>query len=272
MGDISGKVVFITGAARGQGRSHAVRFAAAGADVAILDICGPVSEHVPYPPATPDDLAETVKQISGYDVGMVARQADVREFAQVKSVVDEALSVFGRIDVVVANAGIYTCDWVWEVPESAWDATVDTNLKGLWNTVRAVVPAMISAGRGGSIIITSAESAVRGHPLIGHYAATKMGQIGLMKSLATELAPYSIRVNTVNPLAVNTPMTTGPAGARITETLMRLRPGLSGADDMGWVEPDDVSDVVLYLASEKAQGITGVQLPVEPKAAGDPPS
>lgn len=269
MGDFSGKAVFVTGAARGQGRSHAVRFAAAGADVAMLDICGPVHDGVPYPPATHEDLAETVEQVAKHGGRVVARQADVRDFDQVKAVVDEALDVFGHIDVVVANAGAYTTDWGWEIPESAWNATIDTNLKGVWNTIRATVPSMISAGNGGAIIITSAESAIRGHPLISHYAAAKMGQVGLMKSLATELAPYAIRVNTVNPLAVNTPMATGAAAATIIETLMRLRPG---SDEPGWVEPDDVSDMVLYLASPEAEGITGVQVPVEPKTAGDSPA
>jgi SDR family mycofactocin-dependent oxidoreductase len=269
MGDFSGKAVLVTGAARGQGRSHAVRFAAAGADVAMLDICGPVDEHVPYPPATPDDLAETAEQVTKHGGRVVARQADVRYFDQVKAVVDEALAAFGHIDVVVANAGVYTCDWGWEIPESAWNATIDTNLKGVWNTIRATVPSMISAGKGGAIIITSAESAIRGHPLISHYAAAKMGQVGLMKTLATELVPYAIRVNTVNPLAVNTPMATGAAAATIIETLMRLRPG---ADEPGWVEPDDVSDMVLYLASPEAEGITGIQVPVEPKTAADSPA
>src|ERR671915_384652 len=222
MGDFSGKAVLVTGAARGQGRSHAVRFAAAGADVAMLDICGPVDEHVPYPPATPDDLAETTELVTKQGGRAVARQADVRSFDQVKAVVDEALAAFGHIDVVVANAGVYTCDWGWEIPESAWNATIDTNLKGVWNTIRATDP-----------------------------------------------APYSIRVNTVNPLAVNTPMATGAAAATIIETLMRLRPG---SDEPGWVEPDDVSDMVLYLASPEAEGITGIQVPVEPKTAADSPA
>jgi SDR family mycofactocin-dependent oxidoreductase len=262
MTSFSGKVVLVTGAARGQGRSHAVQFAKAGADLAILDICGPVDEHVPYPPATEEEFTETAKLVAEHNVRVVARKADVRRYGQVKAVVDEALDAFGHIDIVVANAGIYTCDWGWEIPESAWQATIDTNLTGVWNTVRATVPEMIRAGNGGSIIIASAESAVRGHPLISHYAATKMGLVGFMKSLATELEPYSIRVNTINPLAVNTPMTTGAAGKRLLETLVALR---SETADFGtgWVQPEDVSEVVLYLASDEAAKITGVQLPVE---------
>lgn len=259
------RVVLITGGARGQGRSHAVRFAAEGADVAVLDICCKIDDSIGYPPATPEDLEETAALVRKYRNEVIARRADVREFEQVKAVVDEVLDTFGRIDVVVANAGVCSFEWGWKISESAWDATIDTNLKGTWNTVRATVPAMIEAGRGGSIIITSAAAEVRDQPLVAHYAASKVGQLGMMKVLATELAQYDIRVNSVNPLGVNTPMSTGPGTARVVETLAALRPATTDVPQVPWVEPDDVSDVVLFLASDEARKMTGVQMPIEVK-------
>lgn len=265
MSRFENKVVLVTGAARGQGRSHAVRFAAEGADVAILDICRQVHEHVAYPPATPEDLEQTAEMVTKYRGRVVARQADVRHYDQVCAVVGEAIATFGGIDIVVANAGVCMFEWSWEIAESAWDATIDTNLKGVWNTVRATVPSMVSAGQGGSIIITSAAAEVRDHPLVAHYATSKVGQVGLMRVLSTELAQYNIRVNTVNPLGVNTPMATGPAAAGVEETVATLRPAATDLTRVPWAEPDDVSDVVLYLASAEASSITGVQMPVEPK-------
>lgn len=261
----SDRVVLITGGARGQGRAHAVRFAAEGADVVLLDICRQVHEAVAYAHATPEDLERTAALVRGHGGGLIARQADVRRYDEVRDVVDEALSTFGRIDVVVANAGICAFDWCWEIAESAWDAVVDTNLKGVWNTVRATVPAMIEAGRGGSIVITSAAAEVRDQPLVAHYAATKAGLVALMKVLSTELAQHDIRVNTVNPLAVNTPMVAGPGIARVVETMAALHPAATDAPRVPWVEPEDVSEVVLYLASDEAKSVTGVQVPVEVK-------
>ena len=252
----SDRVVFITGAARGQGRSHAVRFAEEGADLVLLDICGPVDAHVPYPPATPEDLAETAALAGKYGRQVLARQADVRDHDRLQAVADEALAALGRIDVVVANAGICSFEWGWQIPESAWRATLDTNLTGVWNTVRATVPAMIDAGRGGCVVITSAAAEVRDQPLVAHYAASTVGQVGLMKVLATELARYGIRVNTVNPLGVNTVMATGAP-------IAMLQPAVGDPPHGPWAEPDDVSDVVLYLASDEARSVTGVQMPVQ---------
>jgi len=267
MNRFENKVALVTGGARGQGRAHAVRFAAEGADVAVLDICRQVHQDVSYPPATAEDLERTAEIVTKYRGRVVARQADVRDYEQICTVVDEALATFGSIDIVVANAGVLSFGWSWEIAESAWNAIIDTNLKGVWNTVRATVPSMISAGRGGSIIITSSAAEIRDHPLIAHYVASKAGQVGLMRALATELAQYNIRVNTVNPLAVNTVMATGAAAAGVEETLASLRPAATDLPTVSlpWAEPDDVSDVVLYLASPEASSVTGVQMPVEPR-------
>jgi (+)-trans-carveol dehydrogenase len=263
MGQFDGKVALITGAARGQGRSHAVRFAEEGADLVLLDICRAVHASVAYEPATTEDLEETATLVRRRGRRVLARQADVRDYAQVKAVVADAIAEFARLDIVVANAGICCFGRGWEISESAWDAVIDTNLKGAWNTLRAVVPFMIDAKRGGSIIITSAATEIQDQPYIAHYAASKLGMIGLMRVFAKELEQHGIRVNTVNPAGVNTPMASGPQTARLLETEPLLLPGAAELDHIPFVEPEDVTKVVIYLASDEANSITGVQMPIE---------
>ena len=206
MGRFDGKVVFITGAARGQGRAHAQRFAAEGADVIAVDVCAPVLPDVGYPAATEEDLAETARLVEQEGRGCVARVADVRDQAALDAAVAEGLDRFGRLDVVVANAGVASYHLTCDVPEEHWATVLDVNLTGVWRTVKAAVPPMIEAGKGGAITLISSAAGLRGYAYLGHYAATKHGLVGLMRSLAIELGPHGIRVNTVHPGAVDTPM------------------------------------------------------------------
>jgi (+)-trans-carveol dehydrogenase len=270
---MEGKVAFITGAARGQGRSHAVRLAQEGADIIAVDICGPISdEPAVIAESTPEDLAETVKLVEDLDRRIVAIQADVRDFDALKAAVDSGVEQLGRLDVIVANAGIgnggATLD---KTSERDWQEMIDINLSGVWKSVKAGVPHLISGGNGGSIILTSSVGGLKAYPNTGHYIAAKHGVVGLMRSFAVELGEHSIRVNSVHPTNVNTPMF-------MNEGTMKLfRPDLEnpGPDDMkvvgqlmhtlpiGWVEPEDIANAVLFLASDESRYITGVTLPVD---------
>ena len=272
-GRMEGKVAFITGAARGQGRSHAVRLAQEGADIIAVDICGPISdEPAVIAESTPEDLAETVKLVEDLDRRIVAIQADVRDFDALKAAVDSGVEQLGRLDVIVANAGIgnggATLD---KTSERDWQEMIDINLSGVWKSVKAGVPHLISGGNGGSIILTSSVGGLKAYPNTGHYIAAKHGVVGLMRSFAVELGEHSIRVNSVHPTNVNTPMF-------MNEGTMKLfRPDLEnpGPEDMelvakfmhvlpiGWVEPEDISNAVLFLASDEARFVTGVTLSVD---------
>ncbi len=270
MGRMDGKVAFITGAARGQGRSHALRLAQEGADIIALDVCQPV-ESVPYPMSTPDDLAETVKLVEELDRRIVAREADVRDLGQLESVVQEGVSEFGHIDVVCANAGIASFAPALEMTEQMWQDMIDINLTGVWKTIRAAVAPMVERRQGGAVIITSSVAGLFGFPNLVHYSAAKAGVVGIMRVLAQELAPYMIRVNTVNPTTVNTPMVMNDVSPQL------FRPDLESptVDDMNealiglnalpipLIEAVDVSNAVLWLASDEARYITGVALPVD---------
>ncbi|PXW29071.1 UNVERIFIED_CONTAM: SDR family mycofactocin-dependent oxidoreductase [Williamsia faeni] len=270
---MEGKVAFITGAARGQGRSHAVRLAQEGADIIAVDICGPISdEPAVIASSTPEDLAETVKLVEDLDRRIVAIQADVRDFDALKAAVDSGVEQLGKLDVIVANAGIgnggATLD---KTSERDWQEMIDINLSGVWKSVKAGVPHLISGGNGGSIILTSSVGGLKAYPNTGHYIAAKHGVVGLMRSFAVELGEHSIRVNSVHPTNVNTPMF-------MNEGTMKLfRPDLEnpGPEDMelvakfmhvlpiGWVEPEDISNAVLFLASDEARFVTGVTLSVD---------
>jgi (+)-trans-carveol dehydrogenase len=269
-GRVEGKVAFVTGAARGQGRSHAVRLAAEGADIIAVDICAQVGS-VPYAMATPEDLAQTVKEVEALDRRMVATRADVRDFGAVQAALDDGVAQLGRLDIVSANAGIASFGQAAELDETTWQDVIDINLTGVWHTCKAAVPHLIGGGRGGSIVITSSTAGLNGLQNVAHYASAKHGGVGLMRTLALELAPHFVRVNTVNPTSVNTDMTQN-------ETTYRLfRPDLAnpGRQDMAdtstalnalpvpWVEPVDISNAVLFLASDEARYITGVTLPVD---------
>lgn len=274
MGRVSGKVALITGAARGQGRSHAVRLAQEGAHVIISDICREVgSTH--YALATSADLEETRRLVEDQGGKVLAVNADVREFDQLEAAAAAGLEQFGHIDVVVANAGIGSLGRAWELSEKHWRDMVDVNLTGAWNTVRAVIPHMIDAGRGGSIIFTNSVAGTLGRPNMAHYAASKHGLVGLMRSLANELAPYFIRVNSVHPGNVDTDMVQNVTGRRLLlpdvadpsrEQFAEAAAKLS-VIPVPWVDCIDVSNAVLWLASEEARYVTGATLPVDAGAA-----
>jgi (+)-trans-carveol dehydrogenase len=270
MGRVEGKVAFITGAGRGQGRAHALRLAEEGADIIAVDVCRQL-ETVPYAMSTPEDLAETAKLVEDLDRRIVVREADVRDTAQLADVVREGVAELGRLDIVVANAGIASIGPSAELEEEVWQETIDVNLTGVWKTVKAAVPSIIEGGRGGSIILTSSAAGLRGFPNISHYVAAKHGVVGLMRALAQELAPHMIRVNTVNPTTVDTPMVMND----MFYGLVRPDVEQPGRDEMAeafvglnilpipWVEAIDISNAVLWLASDEARYVTGVALPID---------
>ena len=270
MGRVEGKVAFITGAARGQGRSHAIRLAEEGADIIAVDVCGQV-DSVPYPMSTPDDLAETVKAVEALDRRIVAVQADVRDYAAVQNAVDEGVAQLGRLDIVSANAGISSVGRADELPEQTWRDMIGINLTGVWHTAKAAIPALKASGAGGSMVLTSSAAGLMAMENIGHYVSAKHGVIGLMRTLALELAPHSIRVNAICPTTVDTPMIQNDPTYRL------FRPDLDNpsVDDAAesfltlnalpirWVEARDISNALLFLASDEARYITGVALPVD---------
>jgi len=267
---MEGKVAFITGAARGQGRSHALRLAQEGAEIIALDLCQPI-ESVPYPLPTGGDLAETVKLVEDLDRRIVAREADVRDFSQLQSVVAEGISEFGHIDVVCANAGIGSWAPALEMEEQMWQEMIDINLTGVWKTIKAAVKPMIERRQGGAVIITSSVAGLFGFPNLVHYSAAKHGVVGIMRVLAQELAPYMIRVNTVNPTTVNTPMVVNDVAPLLfrpdleNPTIDDMTEALMGLNSLpiALVEAVDISNAVLWLASDEARYVTGVALPVD---------
>jgi SDR family mycofactocin-dependent oxidoreductase len=269
MGSLEGKVAFITGAARGQGRSHAVRLAEEGADIIAVDICRQMSA-VEYPMSTPEDLEETVRLVEALDRRIVATQADVRDRAGLKAALDAGLAQLGHVDIVLANAGILTSYGDTGVDEEeTWRQVIDTDLGGVWRTVRLAIPPMIERGQGGAIVLTSSTAglkAIDGGEGVAFesYTAAKHGVVGLMRMFAKSLAPHSIRVNSVHPTGVNTPMIVNEAIQRQlatreaagAETLKNLLP-------VEMVEPVDISNAVLWLVSDAARYVTGVTLPVD---------
>jgi (+)-trans-carveol dehydrogenase len=270
-GRVAGKVAFITGAARGQGRSHAIRLAQEGADIIAVDICADVPT-VPYPGASEADLADTVQQVEALDRRIIARKADVRDYASLKAALDEGVAELGRLDIVCANAGIFSHAPTVQLTEEQWGTMIDINLSGVWRTCKAAVPHLIEGGRGGSVIITSSVAGLKGQPQFAHYVAAKHGLTGLMRTLALELAPYSVRVNTLNPGNVNTPMVQNEDLYRLFlpdslhPTREQFEQRLSGAPAMlpaPYAEAADISNAVLFLASDEGRYVTGVTLPVD---------
>ena len=270
-GRVEGKVAFITGAARGQGRAHAVRLAQEGADIIAVDICKQI-DSVRIPLSTPEDLAETADLVKGLNRRVYTAEVDTRDFDALKAAVDAGVEQLGRLDIIIANAGIgnggETLD---KTSEGDWTDMIDVNLGGVWKTVKAGVPHILAGGRGGSIILTSSVGGLKAYPHTGHYVAAKHGVVGLMRTFAVELGQHSIRVNTVHPTHVKTPLL-------MNEPTYRLfRPDLEnpGPDDLApicqsfhflpipWVEAADISNAVLFLASDEARYITGVTLPVD---------
>jgi SDR family mycofactocin-dependent oxidoreductase len=261
VGLLDGKVAFITGAARGQGRSHAVRLAREGASIIAVDIDTPPSRDNGYPPASSAELAETVRLVEAEDQPIVAAEVDVRDSQRLDEIVTVGAAQFGgRLDVVVANAGI--CNWnrFWEMPDDQWQTMIDINLTGVWRTMKAAVPTMIAAGNGGSIIAISSVAGLKSLPAQAHYSAAKHGVVGLAKTAAIELGEYNIRVNTIHPWGVATPMGRDPSLAPMlaerpayAALFASLLPAIPIAD------PGDISDGVVWLASDLSRTVTGTQ-------------
>ncbi|ODU06364.1 MAG: 3-ketoacyl-ACP reductase [Pseudonocardia sp. SCN 72-86] len=269
-GKLEGQVAFVTGAGRGQGRNHAIRMAEEGADIIALDICRNV-DSVFYDMSTPEDLEETVRLVEKAGRRMFARQADVRDEEAVAAVVDAGVAEFGRLDIVLANAGINTYAGTDTMTAPIWNEMIDINLTGVWNTCKAAIPHVIAGGRGGKIVLTSSMCGLKGWPNIAHYTAAKHGVVGLMRSLAQELAPHSIRVNTVNPTGVNTDMIQNEESWKLfcpdveNPTREDFRPV---AQDMNalpvpWIEIDDVTNAIMFLISDDARYITGTTLQID---------
>lgn len=265
MGKLDGRVAFITGAARGQGRSHAVRLAREGADIIAVDICKQMGS-VSYPMSTPEDLEQTVKEIEGLGRRIVARQADVREVAALQQVFDEGSAELGPVSIVLANAGIGAGGSP-APAEQQWEEVMGVNLTGVWNTGRVAIPSMIERGQGGAIVLTSSTGGLMGVgiPAAGFlaYTAAKHGVVGLMRSWANYLAPHYIRVNSVAPTAVRTPMAADGNLAVVMERNPGLANALSNAMPVDLVEPLDVSNAIAWLVSDDARYVTGTVVPVD---------
>lgn len=264
MGKLEHKVAFITGAARGQGRSHAVRLAQEGADIIAVDICRQI-DTVPYPMSTPDDLATTVKEVEALDRRIVARVADVRDESELKAAFDEGVAELGPVEIVVANAGLGAMSL--DEKPGAWQDVIDVNLTGVLHTVETAIPSMIRRARGGAIVLTSSTAGIAG---IGGstrsglaYAASKHGVVGLMRSYANNLAPYSIRVNSVHPTGVRTPMVMNDAMQAFLQADSMMGNALANALPVDMIEPVDVSNAIVWLLSDEARYVTGIMLPVD---------
>ena len=268
-GRVEGKVAFITGAARGQGRAHAVRLAQEGADIIAVDICKKIDTVDLIAASTPEDLAETADLVKGHNRRIYTAEVDVRDYDALKTALDTGVEQLGKLDIIVANAGIgnggQTLD---KTSEADWTAMIDINLSGVWKTVKAGVPHLLAGGNGGSIILTSSVGGLKAYPHCGHYVAAKHGVVGLMRTFAVELGAQNIRVNSVHPTNVNTPLfmndgtmrlfrpdleNPGPEDMKVVGQLMHTLP-------IGWVEPEDIANAVLFLASDEARYVTGVTL------------
>jgi SDR family mycofactocin-dependent oxidoreductase len=260
---LSGKVALITGAARAQGRSHAVRLAAEGADIIALDICAEAAP-IGYAAATRDDLDETARLVEKENGRILTRVADVRDQAALDETVRDGVRQFGSIDIVVANAGISTWDRFWEMSDEKWQAMIDVNLTGVWRTFKASTPAMIEQGRGGSLIAIASVAGIKSLPGQAHYSAAKHGLVGLTKSAAIELGPYGIRVNSIHPWGVRSPMVEDVEVTRMLERFPDFTKSFGSILPSPMpAEPEDISDAVVYLASDLSRCVTGIQLPVD---------
>ena len=272
MGLVDGKVALVTGAGRGQGRSHALRLAAEGADVIAVDIAANKVETISYALASEDELDATVKEVESMGRRAVKAVADVRSLSELQHVVDAGLSELGKIDIVCANAGIGSWAVAWEMTEQQWKDMIDINLTGVFNTTRAALPSMVERGEGGSVVLTSSTAGLRAYANTAHYTAAKHGVIGLMKVLAQEAGPHRIRVNAVCPTTVRTPLVINDSTFELfaphleTPTEDDVREpfeSLNILPGVAWIEPGDVSDAVVFLCSDAAKYITGVALPID---------
>ncbi|MGW0173994.1 mycofactocin-coupled SDR family oxidoreductase [Rhodococcus sp. NPDC003322] len=272
-GRVAGKVAFVTGAARGQGRSHALRLAEEGADIIALDLAEGIDTVTPfYPAATEDDLAETARGVEHLGRRIVTGKVDVRDFEGVSGFLDRGVAELGRVDIVVANAGIFISgEPAHRITEAEWDDVLDVNLKGVWHTCKAAVPHLIEQGDGGSIVITSSTAGIKGTRNAGAYAASKHAVVGLMRTLVNELGGYRIRTNTVHPGATDTDMIMNDRCFNLFlpgvdhPTKEQVAPLFAGANaiPVPWADPIDVSNAVLFLASDEARYVTGTQLRVD---------
>ncbi|MFD3589517.1 mycofactocin-coupled SDR family oxidoreductase [Streptomyces sp. NPDC058683] len=268
--DLAGKVAFITGVARGQGRAHAVRLAREGCDIIGVDICADIPTMT-YPNATEDDLAETVRLVEEEKRRIVARKCDVRDFTALQAAFDEGYTKFGRLDIVIANAGIIRLGDESKDVLADWNDVIDVNLTGVFHTVRVALPALRAGGRGGSIVITSSSAGLKGTPSLNTsgiaYTAAKRGLVGLMQNLAGALAPEWIRVNTIHPTGVLSGMTQNEAMERLMAQASdgddNLISGMQNALPIEILQPEDVAGAVAYLVSEQARFITGIQWPLD---------
>jgi SDR family mycofactocin-dependent oxidoreductase len=270
MGKLDGKVAFITGAARGQGRAHAVRLAEEGADIIALDLCQQV-DSVAYPMSTPDDLAATVKLVEDLDRRIFAREADVRDRSSLQRVLDDGLEAFGHVDIVLANAGIMPVMGDVSRGDQAWSDAIDVMLTGVFLTIEVATPPMVERGQGGSIVITSSTAGLKGLSksrsvatagMLGYHAA-KHGVVGLMRAYANALASDRIRVNTVHPTGVNTPMVVNEAFGQYVAQYPEVATALQNPLPVSLIEAVDVSNAIVWLCSDEGRYITGVTLPVD---------
>jgi SDR family mycofactocin-dependent oxidoreductase len=261
-GRVAGKVALVTGAARGQGRSHAVRLAAEGADVIAVDVCGPVAD-IEYDTATPDDLAVTARLVTEAGGRVVTRVVDVRDAQGLAGAVADGVAELGRLDISVANAGVCSIQRWDEVTPELWDTVVGINLTGVWNTCVASIPHLLEAG-GGSMILVSSAAGLKGLPFLTPYVASKHGLVGIMRSLSNELASHHIRVNSLHPTGVDTPMLVGMVGLTDRlESTPELRPLFDNALPVDLVQPEDISNSVVFLASDEARYVTGLTMTVD---------
>lgn len=271
-GKLDGKVALITGAARGQGRSHAVRLAQEGADIIAVDIARQI-DTVPFEMATPEDLEETARLVKATGRRIVVSQTDVRDGAALTEAVAAGVAELGRLDIAVANAGIFGFGTLDTMSEQQFRDMIDVNLIGKWHTLQAAVPAIRAGGRGGSIVMCSSTAGLKGMAGFGHYVTAKHGVVGLMRTAAIELAPESIRVNTIHPSAVDTPMIQNaptyalfapdlPPEERTREAIAPRYQTLNKLP-IPWVEPIDVSNAVAWLVSDEARYVTGTELKID---------
>ncbi|BBZ15608.1 mycofactocin-coupled SDR family oxidoreductase [Mycobacterium branderi] len=269
MGLLEGKVALITGGSRGQGRAHAITCAREDADVVIVDVTKPVAD-VPYELATADDHAETIRHVEASGRRGIAIEADVRDQAALDKAVCRGIAEFGKIDILIANAGIWTLGYFWELTEQQWEEMIGINLTGVWKAAKAVAPHMIERTSGSIVIISSAnglEPGVR----FGHYVSAKHGVIGLMKNIALELAPFGVRCNAISPGAIRTPMTdhqmawdmlAGHEGAT-EEDMIEGGYRYGALRGRTFLDPQTIADTALYLNSDLAANVTGVTIPVD---------
>ena len=275
MADLEGRVAFVTGAARGQGRAYAVRLAREGADVIVSDICAPASDTIPYVASTPEDLAETVHLVEAEGRKALSRVVDIRDDAALRALVADGMDQFGRLDVLVANAGVLSWGRLWELSDEQWNTVIDVNLTGTWRTLRAVIPAMIESGNGGSIVIVSSAGGIKATPGNGHYAASKHGLTALTNTLAIELGEYSIRVNSIHPYSIATPMIENDAMLGVlakhpafmhSYAPMPYQPldkDSKKAKRNDFMSAEEAAEVVVWLAGDNSGVLSGSQIVID---------